>query len=527
MADLQQPAVAARGPDPVDDGAEAAFGHLFETSTTRTDIKSKSIKGGIFAVSAEGINLVLNMAATLVLARVLGPADFGLLGMVFAITALADRFKDIGLSAAIIQRNEITHSQVSNVFWINATLGFCIFLLLALVSGPIAAFYREPRVANIAIVIATTFIVSGVTIQYQALLRRRLQFGQLAIIGIVAQILSGVLAIVLALRGYGYWSLVWKEVSRNVFVAVGTWAMCPWIPSLPDRDTDVRPLLRFGRDVTLFNVITFLATGVDQILLGRFGGAAQVGVYRQALQLISVPTRQLTYPVENVAEPTLSVLRNDVAKYRRAFRKAVTVLSLTTMPLAAFAFVRSHEIIVVMLGTRWVGANDVLRILAVAAFLRPVVKIMGVVMVTNGKTARYAVLGLLDSVVLTAAIAIGVKWGPTGVAWGQVAATYAVFLPFLWWAFRDTPIDLGLWAEAIAMPAAASIFMVGAIYLTTEFVRIPTALGNVMVSFAVGGACYAAVLLVFPGGRLIVAEILPEIFSIFRRILPASEASAA
>ena len=504
-----------------------AFEHLFDTATTRTDIKSKSIRGGIFAFSAEGASLVLNMAVTLVLARILVPADFGLLGMVFAITALADRFKDLGLSAAIIQKAEINHSQASNVFWINAILGIGIFLIVMLMSGPIATFYHEPRVRNIAIVVSSTFIFSGLAAQYQALLRRRLQFGALAVIGVGSQVLSGALAIVLAIRGYGYWALVWKEVSRNVLVAAATWALCPWVPALPDRKTDVMPLIRFGRDVTLFNLITFLARGVDQILLGRFAGAAQLGVYRQAFQLISVPTTQLTYPVENVAEPTLSMLRKDVAKYRRAFRKAVTGLSLTTMPLAGFVFVHSREIIIVMLGTRWLAANDVLRILAVAAFVRPVIRAMGVVMVTCGKTARYATLGLLDSVVLAACVAIGVRWGPTGVAYGHVAATYSVFVPFLWWAFRDTPIDLTLWIETIIVPAVASVAMVGGIYVTREFVRIGHPAGELALSLVVGGFYYVAVLLAFPSGRSILAELLPEIFSTFRRMLPASEAGVA
>jgi len=493
------------------------YQHLFETHPITADLKSKSIRGGIFTLTGESLNLILNIASTSVLARLLMPVDFGLLGMVFALTAIADRFKDFGLSTATIQKKEISHSEVTNLFWINAAVGFTISLFISLLSGTIANFYHEQRVTYIAIVISTTFVFSGLTIQYQALLRRRMQFGAIAVINTGSHVLSSILAIVLALRGHAYWSLVWKEVSRHILVAIGTWALCPWIPGLPDRKTNVARLILFGRDITVFNLITFFTKSVDQILLGKFSGANALGIYRQAFQLIMVPAAHLTYPIHAVSESAFSVLQNDALKYRRAFQKTVTALSMATMPLAVFVFLYPKQIILLLLGARWSSAENILQILALAAFVRPAISTMGFVMITCGKTARYAVLGLIDSIVLLAAVGLGINWGPTGVASGHVAATYIVFLPLLWCAFRGTPVDLTLWAQAIVRPAISSLLMAGVLYLLSSLITFENSISAISFSAFVGAMCYLAAWMTLPGGRPILREFLSDFLLPFNK----------
>lgn len=497
--------------------SENPYEQLFETETIRAHLKSKAIRGGIFTLTAEGANLVLNIASTAVLARILTPTDFGLLGMVFALTTIAERFKDIGLSTATIQKKTITHSEVSNLFWINAAVGLLIALFLSLLSGTIASFYHEQRLTYIAIVASTSFLFSGLTIQYHALLRRRMRFGAIAVISTGSQFLSSILAVLLALKGYAYWSLVWKELSRNILVAIGTWALCPWIPGLPDRKTNVSRLLLFGRDITLFNVITFFTRSVDQILLGRVCGANALGIYRQAFQLIMVPTTQLAQPIQSVSESALSALQSDVLKYRRAFQKAVTALSMMTMPVAACIFVCSNHIVVLLLGARWSGAGDTLKILALAAFVRPAVSAMGFVMVTCGRTTRYAIIGLVDSIVLVAAVSLGVKWGPEGVACGHVAATYVVLVPFLWCAFRGTPVDVKAWVHAGVRPAVSSLLMAGILYFLSVLISFQSNINAVSFFVSVGAVCYLGTMMALPGGGTMLRELVPDFVLAFNR----------
>jgi O-antigen/teichoic acid export membrane protein len=489
--------------------------HWFETDTLRPHLKSKSIRGGAFLMISAGVSLVLSIAATAVLARILVPADFGLLGMVFALTAIAERFKDIGLGRATVQKKELIHSEVSNLFWLNSALGIGICLSICMLSGVIARFYHEQRLTHIAMLLSFTFVFGGVTIQHQALLNRRMKFFATGVIDTGSQVVSNVLAIILALRGYGYWSLVWREVARSMLVAIGTFLACPWVPGFPDFERGVWPQMRFGRDITLFNIVTYFTSSVDQILLGRFSGASALGIYRQAFQLVMLPINQITSPIHNVSEPLFSALQDDAPKYRRGFQKTVSTLSLLTMPLAAGVFMCSKQIVALLLGQRWSGATDIVRILSVAAFIRPPITAVGFVMVTCGKTARYAVLGVLDSVALVAAVSVGVMWGARGVAVGHVAATYIVFLPLIWVALKDTPVELSLWLRAIARPAASSLLMVAMLYVMSSLIPFKSNLAALSAYVPAGVVCYFAGMMALPGGKRVLRELLRDCQSAF------------
>ncbi len=499
---------------------------FFETETVRANLKSKSIRGGAVMLTGEGANFVVNVAATSILARILMPADFGLLGMVFALTVIAERFKDIGLGRATVQKKEVTHSEVSNLFWLNAVVGLGICLSISMLSHAIAGFYREQRLMHIALALSTTFVFAGLTIQHQALLNRRMKFFASSVIGTGALAVSNILAITLALKGYGYWSLVWREIARSFLIATATFVACPWVPGLPDHKKKVSQQMRFGRDITLFNVVTYFTASVDQILLGRFSGAGALGLYRQAFQSVMLPLNQLTSPIHSVSEPLFSALQDDVAKYRRVFLKTVSTLSLITMPLAAGVFVCSKPMILLLLGQRWSGAVDIAKILAIAGFIRPAISSIGFVMVSCGKTARYLALGVLDSIALVAAVSVGVMWGARGVAVGHVAATYTVFLPFVWWALKDTPVDISLWLRAIARPAVCSLLMAAILYLLSDLILFKNNLAALSFLVPVGVVCYFAGMLALPGGKRILSELLLDCRSVLRQA-PAPPLSIA
>jgi PST family polysaccharide transporter len=493
-----------------------SYEHLFETDTVKADLKSKSIRGGAFMLASTGANLVIGIAATSVLARILMPADFGLLAMVFALTAIAERFKDIGLGRATIQKKQLTHSEVSNLFWLNLSVGIGICVAILMLSSLIARFYHEQRLTHIAMVLSTTFVLGGSAIQHQALLNRRMKFLATGAISTGSLVVSNVLAIILALKGYGYWSLVWREVARSVLAAGATFAVCPWVPRLPDLRENVSQQMRFGRDVTVFNIVTHFTASVDQILLGRFGGASVLGLYRQAFQLVMLPANQLTPPIHSVAEPLFSALQDDAPKYRRSFQKTVSTLSLITMPIAAGLFICSKQVVGLLLGPRWSDAVGLVRILAVAAFIRPAISAIGFVMLTCGKTARYAIIGILDSIALVLAVSVGVMWGARGVAYGHVAATYVVFLPFVWWALKDTPVELSLWLRLVARPAACTALMAAILYVVSACVPIRSNLAGLSFLVSAGSVFYFAGMLMLPGGKRILSDLLRDCESAVR-----------
>jgi PST family polysaccharide transporter len=246
------------------------------------------------------------------------------------------------------------------------------------------------------------------------------------------------------------------------------------------------------------------------MLLGRFWGARVLGLYRQAFLLTMTPMDQVTSPMHGVSEPLFSSLQDDQPKYRRIYEKTVCSLCLITMPLAAGAFICSKQIVLLVLGQRWAGAEDIVRILAVAAFIKPPISTIGIVMVTCGRTARYALIGLLDSVALVVALSVGVKWGAHGIAIGHVIVTYIVFLPFVWWALKDTPVGLSLWLRATARPAIGSFVMVAILYPLSGFIPFQNNFTTLSVLVPLGMIFYVAALLVLPGGRQILSALLRD-----------------
>ncbi len=496
----------------------ARFERLMNETAATADLKSRTLRGGAVAMGAEAVEFVLRVGSLLVLARLLLPEHFGLIAMVTAVTSVAERFKDLGLSIATVQREHITHEQVSTLFWVNTAMGMALVLLVAALAWPIAGFYGEPRLVAVTLAIASSFFWSGVTVQHQALLRRQMKFSTLAMVQIGSSALSVVVAITMALLDFGYWALVAREVSRGVFMALGMWLCMPWIPSAPARSEGMRSMLAFGGDVTAFNLVAFLSSSLDQILIGKLFGATPLGLYRQGVNLVLAPIVQLTYPVNSVAESALSRLRGEPEKYRRYYLRILSTLSLATMPLAAFLAVFAEEIVQVALGPKWLAAAEFFRILAIAAFLRPAMSTVGAVMITQGLSRRYFWWGLAGSACLSVLLLAGTAWGATGVAAAQVVSTYLMVWPNLHWGLKNTPISKQDFLSAISRPIAASLLMTAVLVLLShldEFIDHPAILLAIGAVAAV--PLYFGAWLILPRGREELSRIKDDLLSLRRR----------
>jgi O-antigen/teichoic acid export membrane protein len=493
---------------------ENRFHRLVEVHADE-DLKKRSVRGLTASVVAEGIDFALRVGSMSILARLLLPEYFGLLTMVMVVTAVADRLKDLGLTVATIQRRTITHEEISTLFWINAAGGLALALIVAACAYPLAWFYKEPRLIPITLAMATTFIFSSLSIQHAALLNRQMKYGQLATIQNSATILSLVIAVALAWAGAGYWALIAREGLRVVFLAVGAWVYLPWIPSLPSRKAKVMQMLSFGGDLTAFNLVYFVSSSVDKILIGRLFGASSLGMYRQSSQLAVIPATQLLYPVNNVSQSVLSRLQGDPQRYRRSYLKLLTGLCAVIMPLMLFLAIFAREAVIVALGEKWLPATNILRILAMASFIEPAASTVGSVMLTCGKSRRYLVFGLVSSLAMVASFIAGIPWGPEGVAFGSLVKSYVILIPVLWWGFKDTPISIRLFMGALFRPFVASLMMGALLYNLKTSVVLGGPLVTLVLCATLMPVLYASFWLLIPGGRSAIKEVWTDLASAF------------
>jgi O-antigen/teichoic acid export membrane protein len=288
------------------------------------DIKEKILRGGLAKLGAQAASLSLRLGSLAVLARLLDPKDFGLVGMVTAFTGILTLFRDFGLSAAAVQRVKVTKEQASTLFWINLVVGAALTLLMVAMAPAIAAFYREPRLVWVTVVLASGFVVNAAGVQHSALLQRQMRFTTMAGIEVLSLVLSITIGIGMALRGYGYWALAATALVPTMVTTTCLWIASGWIPGKPQRRTGMRSMLHFGGTLTLNGIVSHLTCNIDKVLLGRWWGAQAVGLYGRAFQLINIPTASLNNAAGEVAFPALSHVQDDLVRLKRYFLKGYT-----------------------------------------------------------------------------------------------------------------------------------------------------------------------------------------------------------
>jgi O-antigen/teichoic acid export membrane protein len=405
------------------------------------DLKAKTIRGGAVRICALAASTILRVASMMILARLLEPKDFGLIGMATAFTGVLFLFRDFGLSTATIQRSTVSEQQSSTLFWVNSLLGALLALTTALFAPLVANFYHEPRLLWVTRLVATGFLFNGAGVQHSALLQREMRFTALALIEISSLIASTAVAICAALAGYGYWALVAMTVSHPLSSTIGLWLATSWVPGLPRRGIGLRSIMHFGGTVTLTSLILYLAFNLDKVLLGRFWGSEAIGIYGRAYQLIRIPTDNLNTTVGEVAFSALSRVQGDFGRLRRYFLMGYSLVLALTLPITVACGLFPHDIVEVLLGPKWKAAAPIFRLLAPTILVFAISNPLGWLLTSLGMVGRGLRIALVLAPIMIAGYAIGLHAGPTGMAVAYSAAMLLWMFPIIAWAVHGTGIS--------------------------------------------------------------------------------------
>ena len=490
---------------------------FFKTDHLKHDLKGRSVRGGIVTIAAQGTRFVLRTASTVVLARLLSPEDYGLIGMVTVFISFADLFKDLGLSAATLQKLDINHKQVSTLFWINFAVSCLIALIVAALAPGIAWFYGEPRLVWVTIVLSTGFILSGLTVQHETLLKRQMRFTNLAWIQITATFVGLTSGVVAANYGLGYWSLVVMQLVTTITNTIGVWIGCAWRPGLPARNAGIYSMLTFGSNITGFNCVNYFSRNLDNVLIGRYWGSAELGLYAKAYQLILLPIEQINNPITSVALPALSRLQSDIASYCRYYYKAVFCMASLSMPMIGLMFVTADSLILLLLGEQWTGVVPLFQLLMPAAFNSTLGAALGWAYQSLGTVNRQLRWGIVSSAANVILFMIGVRWGAIGVA-AAYGLSRPIFLVVAFaYCFHGTPLRLSNLAKTLAHPAIAFASATIVVLIVNQMLLVKTnPLINVFVDCLLYGLLYLGTWAILPNGKTTLAEMF-EITKSFRK----------
>jgi O-antigen/teichoic acid export membrane protein len=421
------------------------------------DLREKAIRGGFARVSAQTIFFVLRVGSLMVLARLLDPKEFGLVGMVTAFTGVLNLFRDFGLSTATVQRATVTDEQISTLFWINIAAGLLLTLLLSGFAPMIAGFYHESRLLWVTVVLATGFLFNAAGVQHSALLQRQMRFTALAVIQIVSLVVSTSLGIGLAVAGYGYWALVAMSIMLPLVATICFWVATAWIPGAPRRNVGVRPLMRFGSTVTFNSLIIYFAYNLDKVLLGRYWGSAVLGLYGRSFQIISIPTDNLNSAVGEVAFAALSRVQDDPSRLKSYFLKGYSLVVALTVPITIIIALFSHDLTLVILGAKWGEAAAILQLLAPTVLMFALMNPIGWLLASTGNVGRCMKVGLIITPVVSAGYVLGLPYGPRGVAIGFSTAMTLLIVPMTIYGVRGTVVSFRDVMGAVRQPLISGL----------------------------------------------------------------------
>ena len=473
----------------------------------RAELRRRAVRGAGVTVFSQGVLFAVQMVATVVLARLLTPADFGVVTMVTTFSLLLTNFGLNGFTEAVIQREEIDHGLASNLFWINLGAGLLLTVGFAAAGSLLARFYGDPRVARVAVGLSVTIFITSTSVLHLALLKRAMRFSVVSANDILARAVSVGVSILLGWAGWGYWALVAGAVAQPLITSIGAWSLCRWLPGLPQRVEGTGSMVRFAMNTYGNFGVNYFARNMDNLLVGWRFHAQSLGFYKKAYDLFALSASQLVSPLTVVAVPALSRLRQDSVQYRRYLLSALAAVAFVGMGLGADLTLVGKDVIRLLLGPGWEPAGRIFT------FFGPGIGVMllygthGWVHLSIGRADRWFRWGIVEFMVTGLLFILGLPWGPAGVAVAWTASFWILTIPAFWYAGRPmhlgiAPVIAAVWKYAVAslLAGCASAAIIRAL---PSFVALSGSLGaggRMLTVSAMFGTLYlVAVILLYQG----------------------------
>jgi O-antigen/teichoic acid export membrane protein len=442
---------------------------LFRTDDVRVGLRRRSVRSGVAMVVARGAQLLLQLGSAAALARLLTPADFGVLAMISPLAVLVNNIANLGLQTAIIHREELDADETNAFFWHALRYNAVVIGLMAIMAPVLAHFYHEPRVFGITLAWAATIYVATLASVHEALLKRQMRFDLVLRIQLGAIFLSLVVAVGAALAGAGYRALMVQVAVMEFTRAAALWVTCPWRPARQTRGhghrDGVGALRAYWTNLSGARVVAWLGDQLDRVLIGALGGAPVLGLYDNAKRWATFSFAELWFAVSDVAVASLSRARREAELYRVYLQHACLPLLTVAFPAITFIFVDAREVLYVLLGPQWLGAVGFVRLLCVGTVAGSVGRLMQWVYLSTGQTARQLRWSFVTTPVMVAALLVGARGGAVGVAWGYVSGLVLLAIPSAVNALRFSPVSLAAGLRIFVRPLVASVVSGAALFV--------------------------------------------------------------
>lgn len=432
-------------------------------------LKQKTVNGLLWSFIENFSNQGITFIVGIILARLLTPEEFGLIGMITIFIAISTSVINSGFSQALIRKKDCTDTDYSTVFYFNLLVGVVLFAILFFAAPLIAGFFNEPQLTKLVKVLASVLVIDAFTIIQRTKLTKRIDFKLQTKISVIADIVSGVAGIAMAYTGFGVWSLVARQIIQRALNALLLWVWNRWIPLLVFSKESFKELFSFGSRLLVSGLIDTAYRNIYLLVIGKFFSAAELGYFTRSEQFQKLPSQNINTVIQRVTYPVLSSMQDDKSRLKNNYQKLIRSTMLITFVLMLGMAAVAEPMIITLIGEKWRPSIIYLQMLSFVGMMYPLHALNLNMLKVSGRSDIILKLEIIKKILAVPTIVIGVIWGIKIMIAGMMVNTLiAYYLNSYWsgrfigYSFKQQVTDI-LPSFSLALTMAVAVYLLGLI----------------------------------------------------------------
>jgi len=399
-------------------------------------LREKTISGlkwsFIESIISQGIHFVVGI----ILARILSPSEFGLIGMLTFFIAVSQSFIDSGFSQALIRKQNCSDADFSTVFYFNLIVGIVFYIIFFFSSRLISNFYKEPQLFNLIRVLGVVLIINSITILQRTILTKNINFKLQTRISVIASVSSGIIGISMAYSGFGVWALVGKTISQQFINSMLLWKWNKWIPKWVFDKKSFREMFKFGSRLMLSGLIDTIYKNLYYLIIGKFFSSAQLGYYTRAEQFSNIPSSNITGVIQRVSYPVLSTIQDDSERLKAGYKKLIKTTMFVSFTLMLTMAAIAKPMIIVLIGSKWITSAIYLQLLCLVGMLYPLHVLNLNMLNVKGRSDLFLKLEIIKKLLAIPIIILGIMIGIKAMILGMFFLSIISYFINSYWSAR-------------------------------------------------------------------------------------------
>lgn len=456
------------------------------------DLKKQALSGIIWTYSQQFGSQALTFLVSVILARLLLPEEFGLIGMLAIFIGIGNALFDGGLTSSLIRSSTLDDEDYTTVFYFNFVCSILLYGILYVTAPYISEFYKQPQLIAITRVYGLTFIISSFGTVQNTILTRELQFKKQALITFPAMLIGGIVGVLLAYKGFGVWSLVVYALVNAFLISLFLWLDSSWYPKLLFNKIKFHQHFHYGYKLTLSGVLDIIFTNIYQIIIGKFYSVALVGYYTRANSLMMLPVSNISGALNRVIFPVFSKVQDDLPRFKNAYKQVMQLVLFIVTPLMVIMVVLAKPLTVFLFTEKWLPMVPIFQIICVSGILHPIHLYNLVVLQVKGRSDLFLKLEIIKKIMVAVVLAITLYYGFYALLWGQLVCSVLALFINTYYAGKILNYTMFSQLKDIAPIFVFSLLMGAAIYGLLNLLTLQSNFVQLVICSLLGGIVYLA-----------------------------------